>query len=72
MEYYKRLELYRTAWDRLKGPEFAILDDEGNRMAKASVKKAKLGYWLYQDRNDGFKLISGMEVAMLNRKRLKK
>lgn len=72
MEYYKRLALYRTAWDRLKGPEFAILDDEGNRTAKASVKKAKLGYWLYQDRNDGFRLISGMEVAMLNRKRIKK
>ena len=72
MNYYKRLELYRTSWDRLKGPEFAILDDDGKRQAKASVKKAKLGYWLYQDRNDGFKLISGMEVAMLNRKRIKK
>lgn len=72
MNYYKRLELYRTAWDRLKGPEFAIVDDQGKRMAKASVKKAKLGYWLYQDRNDGFSLKSSMEISLMNRKAIRK
>lgn len=72
MNYYKRLELYRTAWNRSTAKEFAIVDDNGKRQAGASCKKTKLGYWLYQDRNDGFSLKSNMEIAMLNRKAIRK